>query len=307
MKLLIFTCVSLLILSCASLKMTTRVPVQFVEEEESHSYSYYKEVDCEEEEAVMSYYESHEISPSQWQNGIAVFDFSTGGKYTVNTRPGFFTDIILEKGERLNQPASGDTSNWLIDVVVSEQDQQHLLIKPIAFDVKTNIIVPTNKRTYFLFLTSSRHEFMTAVKWQYPKTKCQQAVTVNNDPDDEIDWDEFEANRYCRYQRLYKGDEPFFMPKAVCDSLGKTYIGFQDNIAELPALYIYSYQKNPSLQVVNYRYSNQLNMYILDQVVDEIVLRNGEQEIFIINNRYFYYYGPWWERVMNFLNLKWRN
>ena len=95
-----------------------------------------------------------------YYNAIQVYPWSEGALYQVYAAPGRITDIALEPGEDLSGAgpiAAGDTARWIIGDTVSGSGgsrRVHILLKPIQPDIRTNLVITTNRRTYLLELRS---------------------------------------------------------------------------------------------------------------------------------------------------------
>lgn len=66
-------------------------------------------------------------------------------------------DLELEAGEAVHGWALGDTERWLTEELTEGTDAAatpHLLVKPTDFDLATNLVVITDRRTYHLELES---------------------------------------------------------------------------------------------------------------------------------------------------------
>src|SRR3546814_9921797 len=80
---------------------------------------------------------------------------------------------MLQEGEELVGPgpvASGDTVRWIIGDTVSGAGaarRVHILVKPTRADIRTNLIINTNRRTYHLELRATNSTYMDAVTWTY--------------------------------------------------------------------------------------------------------------------------------------------
>ncbi len=108
-------------------------------------------------------------------NAVQVYPFSGGALYQVYTAPQQITDIALEDGEQLvgsGPVAAGDTVRWIIGDTTSGVGPSlkvHILIKPTRPDLITNLVINTDRRTYFLELRSTEKTYMASVSWQYPE------------------------------------------------------------------------------------------------------------------------------------------
>ena len=108
-------------------------------------------------------------------NAIQKYPWANGALYQVYTAPGQITDIALQPGERLvgaGPVAAGDTVRWIIGDTTSgvgAAEQVHILIKPTRADLKTNMLINTDRRTYHIELRASTSTYMASVSWTYPQ------------------------------------------------------------------------------------------------------------------------------------------
>ena len=104
-------------------------------------------------------------------NAIQQYAYTDGALFQIYTAPGQITDIMLQEGEELVGPgpvASGDTVRWIIGDTVSGSGaarRVHILVKPTRADIRTNLIINTNRRTYHLELSATNSTYMAAVSW----------------------------------------------------------------------------------------------------------------------------------------------
>jgi len=104
-------------------------------------------------------------------NAVQVFPFTGGAIYQVYTAPGVVTDIALQPGERLVAVAAGDTVRWVIGGTTSgtgADKRTHILVKPFASGLATNLVITTNRRSYHVQLTATARTAMAALSWTYP-------------------------------------------------------------------------------------------------------------------------------------------
>lgn len=126
---------------------------------------------CAGAQAMAAQASSKEIAPKA--AAPIEFLFDAKGVYPVVAAPGRITDIALEPGEMLveaNPIAAGDTARWVIGDTSSGQGggrRVHVLIKPTLPDLSTNLVINTDRRTYFLDIRASRRGFLTQVAWRY--------------------------------------------------------------------------------------------------------------------------------------------
>ena len=96
-------------------------------------------------------------------NAIQIYPYTIGALYQVYTAPEQVTDIALQPGEELMSVSAGDTVRWVLGDTVSgsgDASQTHILVKPIASGLKTNLIITTSKRTYHIEMTSYRETYL---------------------------------------------------------------------------------------------------------------------------------------------------
>lgn len=107
-------------------------------------------------------------------NAVQSYPYTEGALYQVYTAPGHVTDIVLQEGERLagtGPVAAGDTARWIIGDTTSgagPSARVHILLKPTRPDLSTNLVINTNRRTYYLELRATRATWMASVSWSYP-------------------------------------------------------------------------------------------------------------------------------------------
>src|SRR3546814_16232509 len=88
-------------------------------------------------------------------NAVPVFPFADGAIYQVYTAPGAVTDIALQPGESLVSVAAGDTVRWVIGDKTSgsgAEKRTHILVKPFASNLATNLVVTPDRRSTQLHL-----------------------------------------------------------------------------------------------------------------------------------------------------------
>jgi hypothetical protein len=101
-------------------------------------------------------------------NAITVYPFVEGALYQVYAAPEQVTDITLQPGEQLKSVAAGDTVRWVVGDTASgagADERVHILVKPFAADLSTNLVILTDRRAYHLELTSTADPAMSAIAW----------------------------------------------------------------------------------------------------------------------------------------------
>src|SRR5699024_5128773 len=107
------------------------------------------------------------------------FVYMDGVLYQVWAKPFRLTTIALQPGEQLISKAAGDTSRWMIGQTTagSGADKRTLvLLKPIRNNLRTNMVLTTNRRVYMLELSDTDGPYNAIVSWTYPKDSFKQMV-----------------------------------------------------------------------------------------------------------------------------------
>ena len=105
-------------------------------------------------------------------NAIQVYPFSSGALYRLYSAVNQVSDIALQPGEKLVSVSTGDTVRWIVGDTSSGEGtvaQVHILVKPIAADLKTNLLITSERRTYHLELESTEATYMSSLSWTYPE------------------------------------------------------------------------------------------------------------------------------------------
>jgi type IV secretion system protein VirB9 len=108
--------------------------------------------------------------------------------------------------------------------------QVHILVKPIAADLTTNLVITTDRRTYHLELNATEKTYMASVSWTYPpadlialKREIDPAWTTSVDAGPDL------AALKFRYR--IEGDAPW-KPQRVFDDGIKVYIQFPSGLKQ---------------------------------------------------------------------------
>ncbi len=228
---------------------------------------------------------------SRFVNAVQVYPFMEGALYRLYAAPEQVTDITLQPGERLNSVSAGDTVRWVVgDTTSGDADgdeRVHILVKPIAPHLSTNLVIATDRRAYHLEMRSFNETYMAAISWTYPQEQLtrrrkentralQQAshvIDASVDPGD------------LKFRYKIEGGKPHWRPIRAFDNGKQVFIQFPENIAqgEAPPLFVLSRKGKPEL--VNYRMRG--NYYIVDRLFTAAELRLGEdpqQIVRIIRN-----------------------
>jgi len=219
------------------------------------------------------------IEPSKdgYINAIQNYPYVKGALYQLYTAVNQVSDIALEPGEKLITVSAGDTVRWVVGDTTSGGGalaQVHILVKPIAPDLQTNLIITTDRRTYHLEMRSTDNTYMASISWNYPYSslialKKQNAAAIESDRiiiDNGLKLDRI------RFRYHIEGEAPW-KPIRAFDDGKKVYIQFPSGIkqGEAPPLFVIASDGKPAL--VNYRVRDAY--YIVDRLFAVAELRLG--------------------------------
>jgi P-type conjugative transfer protein TrbG len=214
-------------------------------------------------------------------NSALYYDFEPGRLYTVQASPHFLTAITLRPGEKLISKAAGDTIRWVLGETVQgagASQQVIVMVKPIRGNLRTNIILTTDQRTYLLDARSYEGDTYTSViSWNYPQEQMRDAQAARAAEAQSVVASGLAIDQlHFGYDiRTIHSRKPSWQPIRVFDDGLKTYIQFPTNMAatEAPPLFLIGPDKQ--VQLVNYRYLG--GYYIVDRLIDVAELRLGEK------------------------------
>lgn len=219
-------------------------------------------------------------------NAVQVFPFSDGTIYQVYTAPSAVTDIALQPGENLVAVAAGDTVRWVIGDTTSgtgTEKRTHILVKPFASGLATNLVITTDRRSYHVNLTATSGTAMAALSWTYPADQLialrraaeQSAAAVPVADGLSVD--------SLRFNYAIGGDQPAWRPLRAFDDGRQTFIEFPASIGvgEAPPFFIIG--PTGEAELANYRVRGRF--YVVDRIFDVAELRLGtkKQQIVRIN------------------------
>lgn len=229
--------------------------------------------------AAMATTPSAQAAPAQSPQATAPveFLFEERSVYPLVAAPGRLTDIALEPGEALveaNSIAAGDTVRWIFGDTVSgagETRRVHILVKPTAGDLATNLVINTTRRTYFLELRASNRAFLTQVRWRYPAPLSTPVAapapaapnpTMTSAPPPRLN---------LAYRLRGRGS---FRPIRVWDDGARTYLEFPPatELSDLPPLFLVG-TDGKSAELINYRVEGRV--MVVERLLQAAELRLG--------------------------------
>ena len=199
------------------------------------------------------------------------FAYERGALYAITASPERITDIVLEASEALLSVSAGDTTRWIVGDAHSgtgPTGQAHVLVKPNAANLSTNLVIMTDRRVYHVELSSIVGPAMAEVSWRYPAE-----LILQNQPQPKpvVEVPAFTpADLNFRYK--ISGDNPEWRPTKAFDDGHQVFIEMPEAIAkmEAPPLFVIG---DEGAELVNYRVQGRY--YVVDRLFAKAELRLG--------------------------------
>ncbi|PKP79693.1 MAG: P-type conjugative transfer protein TrbG [Alphaproteobacteria bacterium HGW-Alphaproteobacteria-18] len=219
-----------------------------------------------------------EPSPEGFLNAVQVYPYTEGALYRLYASPGQVTDIALQPGETLVSVSAGDTVRWIVGDTASGSGsaaRAHILVKPVAAGLQTNLMIATDRRTYHLELESTPATYMAALSWRYPQDELAGLTARNADAaaQDAVPVERGLSLETLAFDYRITGDSPDWKPVRVFDDGRQVFIQMPAGIAaaEMPPLFVLS--SAGKAELVNYRVRG--TYYIVDRLFAAAELRHG--------------------------------
>ncbi len=208
-----------------------------------------------------------------------IYDFAPGALYELYAAPEFLSTILLEEGETLQTTAAGDTTRWMVEAVPAaggETGRTLVLVKPTRSDIRTNIVLVTDRRTYLIEAIAVDNAqgrpqtYSAQIAWRYP----DEGPRAFAPPSVALD----ALNLDYRIE-VIRGRRPVWTPERVFDDGRRTFIEFPQAVltTEAPPLFV----RGPEgLELVNYRVVG--TRYVVDRLFEEAELRLGDRRPIIV-------------------------
>jgi type IV secretion system protein VirB9 len=209
---------------------------------------------------------------------VQVYPWNEGALYRLYTAPEQVSDIVLQPGEALISVAAGDTVRWIIGDTSSGTGatrRTHILVKPSAAGLRTNLLISTDRRVYHVELQSAARSAMSSIAWTYPddallarKTVPQTALQPAG-PGVAVEALDFNYR--------IEGDHVPWRPLRAFDDGRQVFIEFPPSLAqgEAPPLFLRGADGRPEL--VNYRVRGRY--YVVDRLFQAAELRLGGKQV----------------------------
>jgi type IV secretion system protein VirB9 len=186
----------------------------------------------------------------------------------VVCQPLFVCDIVLDPGETILAMATGDSMRWILNTVMIGQDADtpHVLIKPTAYGLRTNLIIATDRRVCYVILVSVRHDYQYHARFYYP---IADVAHITRSASDDGDGPPVDVEHVDTAYRI-SGDR-HIAPLRVLNDGSHTYIQMPKSPTALPV--VYTVAPDGSDAITNYRFRH--SMFVVDGVPNQLVLVLG--------------------------------
>jgi type IV secretion system protein TrbG len=224
-----------------------------------------------------------EPSRDNYLNATQVWPYSPDALYQIYASPEKITDVTLETGEELVSVSAGDTVRWVIGDTTSgagSSQRVHILVKPTRPDLKTNLVINSNRRTYHLELTATPDTWMASVSWEYPLDQLAMIKGANARAEATSPVAEGIAVERLNFRYEISGGAPSWRPLRAFDDGAKVYVQFPAGIAqgEMPPLFIVG--SGDKSELVNYRVRSPY--YVVDRLFGAAELRLGGKDAQVV-------------------------
>jgi type IV secretion system protein VirB9 len=215
-----------------------------------------------------------EASDASLVGALHEFAYERGALYAIQASPQRITDIALEPGETLLSVSAGDTTRWIVGDARSgtgSNSQAHVLVKPNAANLSTNLVIMTDRRVYHVELKSISGAAMAAVSWRYPADLMLANNPAPPAPPVAPAPSAFTPTTLNLRYRI-DGDKPAWRPLAAFDDGRQVFIEMPEAMQtlEAPPLFVIG-DEGPEL--TNYRVAGKY--YVVDRLFAKAELKLG--------------------------------
>ena len=220
--------------------------------------------------------------PVMGKDGRVLYTFGAG-LATIVCAPLRVCVMELQAGEQImGEPHIGDAVRWSVAPAASGAGTSAtnlVVIKPKEAGLDTNLMIPTNRRAYYVRLVSRQQEYLPLVAFSYPEddaAKWRAAATIQQRTTEESEAAQIspvESMEAMNWAYSIEGGTEFLRPVRVMDDGKKTYIQMPEgtSVREAPILVVSGLDS--TAEMVNYRVKG--SMYIVDRLFEHAALLLG--------------------------------
>jgi type IV secretion system protein VirB9 len=149
----------------------------------------------------------------------------------------------------------------------------HILVKPSAPGLSTNLVIATDRRVYHVELRSTPTAAMASISWTYPEDALialrarQDAAELSVAPGVAVD--------ALNFNYRIEGDSPDWRPLRAFDDGRQVFIEFPPGLAQGEAPPLFVVGEGGRAELVNYRVRGRY--YVVDRLFAVAELRLGER------------------------------
>ena len=216
---------------------------------------------------------------SGFLNAMQVYPYSEGALFRLFAAPERVSDIALQPGETLTSVAAGDTVRWTVGDTTSgsgEGRRTHILVKPFAPGLSTNLVITTDRRVYHVQMTSTASTAMTSIRWTYPQDELQALARQRAEADAARPVSTGIAIEQLQFNYRISGDTPAWRPLRAFDDGRQSWIEFPADLGtgEAPPLFVLG--DKGEAELVNYRVAGRY--YVVDRLFAAAEMRLGAKK-----------------------------
>ena len=226
-------------------------------------------------------------TPAEGRDGRVIYS-EGGGMPTVVCAPLRLCIVELQTGERLTgEPQIGDSVRWSIEPASfgsGELTTPMIVIKPKAVGLDTNLVITTDRRSYYLRLTSNSQDYVARIAFDYPDdSQARWAIAVQKQAqiDRDAQFDKgvktlAETVEALNVDYTLKGDAAI-RPMRVVDDGVHTYIQMSPAILHREAPVLAILGPDGKAEMVNYRVQG--SVYVVDRLFERgrLILGSGRK------------------------------
>ena len=217
-----------------------------------------------------------EPSQESYVNAVQVYAWSEGALYRLYTAPERVSEIALQPGENLISVAAGDTVRWVIGDTTSGSGaarRTHILVKPSAVGLTTNLVITTDRRVYHVQVESTARTAMASISWTYPQDELL-AVQRGDAAAEATPVAAGVAVEALSFGYRIEGDDPPWRPVRAFDDGSQVFIEFPSTLSQGEAPPLFVRGEGGRTELVNYRLRGRY--YVVDRLFSAAELRLGE-------------------------------
>lgn len=211
--------------------------------------------------------------PDLYDGAVQVYPWADGALYQLYAAPGEVSDLALQAGESLVSVAAGDTARWVIGDTTSGSGatrRVHILVKPSAAGLRTNLVIATDRRVYHVELASHAATAMASISWTYPEDALLALRGTAPPPEPVAAGVAVDA---LDFNYRIEGDNVPWRPLRVFDDGRQTFIEFPATLGQGEAPPLFLLGDKGRAELVNHRLKG--HYYVVDRLFAAAELRLG--------------------------------